>query len=60
MNKKKLEQLMTVDDLIELTRIPRSTLLLRVATGEIPSIKIGRHRRFLPEDILKWLKKQAS
>lgn len=60
MDKRKLEELMTVDDVLKILKIPKTTFLLRVHTGEIPSLKIGRHRRFLPEDVYKWLKKKTA
>lgn len=58
--KKQLEELLTVDDVCKIVKIPKQTLLLRIYSGELPSLKIGRHRRFLPEDVYKWLKKQTA
>lgn len=55
-----LEQLLTIEDLCTLLKVGRTTVKLKVAMGEIPSIKIGRQRRFLPEDIHRWLRKQSA
>jgi excisionase family DNA binding protein len=58
--RKQLDELLTVEEVLKILKIPRTTFLLRVSTGEIPSLKIGRHRRFLQEDIYKWLKKKTA
>lgn len=55
-----LEKLLSIDDLVDLLGVPRTTVKMKVARGELPSIKIGRHRRFIPEDIQRWLKKQSA
>ncbi|CAK0739493.1 DNA-binding protein [Azospirillaceae bacterium] len=59
-SQEKLERLLLIEDVHELTSIPISTLKLYTATGKIPSIKIGRHRRYDPAEIRKWLKRMAS
>lgn len=56
----KAERLWLIEDVHEYTSIPLSTLKLYVATNRIPSIKIGRHRRFDPVEIRKWIKRKAS
>ncbi len=58
--KEKLEKLLTIDELCEVLGVPRTTVKTMVALGEIPSIKIGRHRRFIPEEVQKWLKKRSA
>lgn len=58
--KNQLDELLTVEEVLKIVKIPKTTFLLRVYTGEIPSLRIGRHRRFLPEDIYKWLKKKTA
>jgi hypothetical protein len=55
-----LESLWTIEDLQAFTRIPLRTLKLYIATDELPSIKIGKHRRFDPYKIRKWLESKAS
>lgn len=54
----RLESLWTIDDLAEFTKISIRTLKLYTITGRLPSIKIGRHRRYIPDEIRKWLKRQ--
>lgn len=56
----KMEKLWLIEDVAEFTTIPISTLKTYIALNKIPSIKIGRHRRFEPEEIRRWLKKKAS
>lgn len=56
----KMERLWLIEDVHEFTSIPISTLKLYTATNQIPSIKIGRHRRYDPVEIRKWLKRKAS
>lgn len=58
--KEQLEKLLTTEEVAELLQIPVRTIKLYVATNDIPSIKIGRHRRFLPDEVLKWVRKQGS
>jgi hypothetical protein len=59
-SQEKMERLWLIEDVHEFTSIPISTLKLYVALNKIPSIKIGRHRRFEPEQIRRWIKKKAS
>jgi excisionase family DNA binding protein len=53
-------ELWTLEDLQAFTKIPMRTLKFYIATKEIPSIKIGRHRRFDPDEIKRWLKKKVT
>lgn len=58
-SQEKMERLWLIDDVHEFTGIPISTLKLYTATGRIPSLKIGRHRRYDPVEIRKWIKRSA-
>lgn len=40
--------------------IPRSSFDLYFARGEIPHLKIGKHIRFIPEQLMAWAKKRAK
>jgi excisionase family DNA binding protein len=40
--------------------VPVSTVHAWARTGYLPSVKIGRHRRFLHEDILKFIETLRS
>lgn len=59
-NKNSNQPLMTIEDLGKFLQIPISTLRLYTATGEIPSIKIGRHRRYRTEEVERWLKRKSA
>lgn len=56
----KMERLWLIEDVKEFTGIAISTLKLYVALNKIPSLKIGKHRRFDPDEIRKWIKRKAS
>jgi len=58
--KRDMESLWKFEDVQKFLQIPVRTLKLYVATNEIPSIKIGSHRRFDPDKIRKWLESKAS
>jgi excisionase family DNA binding protein len=47
----RLDELLTADEVAELLHIPRSTVSDYARRGVLPSIKLGRHRRFLRSDI---------
>jgi excisionase family DNA binding protein len=44
--------LFTVDELAELWRIPKGTVYRLAKAGRIPSVFVGKHRRF-PEELLR-------
>jgi len=46
---------MTVDEVAEYLRIPRSSLYKLAQEGRIPCQKVGRHWRFRREAIDEWL-----
>jgi excisionase family DNA binding protein len=46
-----LDELLTTDEVAELLNIPRSTVSDYARRGVLPSIKLGRHRRFVRSDI---------
>jgi len=47
----RLDELLTADEVAELLHIPRSTVGDYARRGVLPSIKLGRHRRFLRSDV---------
>lgn len=49
------EEVMTIDELVQYLKIPKSTLYKLVREGRIPSQKIGRHLRFRKKTIDRWL-----
>jgi len=51
------EPLLTADDVAQLLAVPRSTVYeyARRLHGRLPSISVGRHRRFYRSDVESWL-----
>ena len=47
--------ILTVDELAEYLKIPKSTLYKLAQEGKIPGQKVGRHWRFRRESIDRWL-----
>jgi excisionase family DNA binding protein len=46
-----LDDLLTADEVAELLHIPRSTVSDYARRGVLPSVKLGRHRRFVRADV---------
>ena len=46
---------MTFEEVLAYLRIPRSSLYKLAQEGKIPSQKVGRHWRFRPQAIDRWL-----
>lgn len=51
MGEKKQRELWTFDELLAYLKIPRSTAYQYIAAGEIPFIQMGRHKRFIPDEV---------
>ena len=51
---------MTLEDLANYLKIPKSTLYKLVQQGKIPSQKVGRHWRFRKETVDRWLDRNDS
>jgi excisionase family DNA binding protein len=49
--------LLTVDDVARLLNIGRTQVYALVRDGELESVKIGRSRRFLPEQVDAYIRK---
>jgi excisionase family DNA binding protein len=52
--------ILTVDEIADYLKIPRSTIYKLVREGKIPAQKIGRHWRFRKEAIVHWLEKKQD
>ena len=59
MNKKEKE-LWTFDELLSYLKIPKTTAYYYMATGKIPYVQLGRHRRFLPDEVERALRKLSA
>jgi excisionase family DNA binding protein len=46
-----IDELLTADEVAELLYIPRSTVRDYARRGVLPSIKLGRHVRFVRSDV---------
>lgn len=58
MGEKKIrDSLWTIDDLASYLKLPRSTTYLLVAQKKLPSIPLGKHRRFNPDDVIAALRR---
>lgn len=53
----KPSELWTLKQLSEYLQLPDSTTYMLVAQGKIPVVKLGKHRRFIPEEVEKALRK---
>ena len=52
--------IMTVDEISEWLRIPKSTLYKLCNEGRIPCTKIGKHWRFKRKTIESWFQKESQ
>lgn len=52
---KEPDNILTIDELSDYLRIPRSTLYKLAQEGRVPCQKVGRHWRFRKEAIDRWL-----
>ena len=51
----KAHDVLSIDELADYLKIPKSTLYKLVREGKIPAQKVGRHWRFHKEAIARWL-----
>lgn len=52
--------ILTVEEISQYLKIPKSTIYKLVREGKIPAQKIGRHWRFRKEAIDNWLEKKPG
>ena len=50
-------EILTVMDVAQFLRVPKSTVYKLARVGELPASKIGKHWRFLRRDIHEWLRR---
>jgi excisionase family DNA binding protein len=53
-------RLCTVQELAQILQCPISTIYYWVSRNEIPYVKLGRHLRFIPEEVLDHFKKTTD
>ena len=52
------EKLLTVDEISEALRVPKSWTYRKAREKEIPLIKVGKYLRFRLSEVLAWLEYQ--
>ncbi len=57
MGEKKHRELWTFEELVKYLKIPKATVYMYIATDKIPFVQIGRHKRFIPEEVERALKR---
>ena len=57
---KKVDDILTIEELAIYLKIPKSTLYKLVREGKVPSQKVGRHWRFRKEAINRWLDETST
>ncbi len=50
-----MDELLTIDELSALLKVPKSWIYARTCKGQIPHIKLGRHLRFQMKAVLEAL-----
>jgi len=51
-------EILTVEDVCQYLRIPRSTLYKLARDKTIPAFRVGKHWRFKKDKIEKWLEQE--
>lgn len=54
------DQLLSAEDVAQWLKVPISTVRNKGASGEIPSVKIGRHRRYDRSEVQRWIDGQRQ
>ena len=53
-------EILTVMDVAQFLRVPKSTVYKLARVGELPASKIGKHWRFLRRDIHEWMHSRSK
>ena len=53
-------EILTVADVAQFLRVPKSTVYKLARVGELPASKIGKHWRFLRRDIHEWMHSRSQ
>lgn len=56
----KYNRLWTKDEVMEFLGVKKSKLHSMISMNEIPSLKVGNERRFIPEQMWAWAKKKSK
>ena len=52
------DEVLTLQEMAELLKLPKSTAYMLVQNEKIPGKKVGRQWRFIRSEVLNWLRKQ--
>lgn len=52
-------EILTVVDVAEFLRVPKSTVYKLARLKQLPASKIGKHWRFLRRDVHEWMHKRS-
>jgi excisionase family DNA binding protein len=52
-------EILTVPEVAHLLRVPKSTVYKLARLGRIPASKIGKHWRFVRQDLDEWVHRAA-
>ena len=55
-----MEELLTVDQIADVLKVPKSWVYSRTRENSIPMVKVGKYRRFKKSEVLAWVKKQYN
>lgn len=53
-------EIMTVTEVANFLRVPKSTVYKLARVGELPASKIGKHWRFMRHDIHEWMHSRSQ
>lgn len=48
-------RLLNVAQIADYLQVPQSWVYTKVATGEMPHVRVGRYLRFRAQEVLEWL-----
>jgi excisionase family DNA binding protein len=52
------DRLLTAEDVAEILGVPKSWVYAASRRGELPTVTLGRYRRYRPEAIEQWITEQ--
>ena len=58
--RKQIEKLLTIEDVASYLRVKPSVIKYWIRTKALPYIRLGKHTRFDPADITRWLTAHKS
>ena len=54
------QEVLTIVEVARFLRVPKSTVYKLARAGELPASKIGKHWRFLRQDVRSWVHSRSS